>query len=93
MRYANPRTHSLTHSLLLTDKPVKQEKHGGARRQEAQLSPEGPRDALFQLKSCQLPRNRAETTCTTSPQQIEVMKLEGYGGPMRATLRSEPTTR
>jgi len=29
---------------------------------------EGPRDASCQLKSCQLPRNRAETTCTTSPE-------------------------
>jgi len=28
---------------------------------------EGPRDASCQLKSCQLPRNSAETTCTTSP--------------------------
>ena len=35
-----------------------------------------------QLKSCQLPRNSAETTCTTSPEQIEVMKLEGYSGTM-----------
>ena len=43
---------------------------------------EGPRDASCQLKSCQLPRNSAETTCTTSPEQIEVMKLEGYSGPM-----------
>jgi len=42
----------------------------------------GPRDASCQLKSCQLPRNSAETTCTTSPEQIEVMKLEGYSGPM-----------
>ena len=39
---------------------------------------EGPRDASCQLKSCHLPRNSAETTCTTSPEQIEVMKLEGY---------------
>ena len=38
---------------------------------------EGPRDASCQLKSCQLPRNSEETTCTTSPEQIEVMKLEG----------------
>jgi len=38
---------------------------------------EGPRDGSCQLKSCQLPRNSAETTCTTSPEQIEVMKLEG----------------
>ena len=43
---------------------------------------EGPRDASCQLKSCQLPRNSTETTCTTSPEQIEVMKLEGYSGPM-----------
>ena len=28
-----------------------------------------------QLKSCQLPRNSAKTTCTTSPKQIQVMKL------------------
>jgi len=31
--------HALTHSLLLTDKPMKNEKHGEARRQEAQISP------------------------------------------------------
>jgi len=43
---------------------------------------EGPRDASCQLKSCQLPRNSAETTCTTSPEQIEVMKLEGCDGAM-----------
>ena len=43
---------------------------------------EGPRDATCQLKSCQLPRNSAETTCTTSPEQIEVMKLEGYSESM-----------
>jgi len=29
---------------------------------------EGPRGASCQLKSCQLPRNSAETTCTTSPE-------------------------
>jgi len=38
---------------------------------------ERPRDASCQLKSCHLPRNCAETTCTTNPEQIEVMKLEG----------------
>ena len=37
---------------------------------------EGPRDASCQLKSCQLPRNSAETTYTTSPEQIDGMKLE-----------------
>jgi len=40
---------------------------------------EGPRDASCQLKSCQLPRNSEETTCT-SPEQIEVMNSEGYSG-------------
>jgi len=43
---------------------------------------EGPRDASCQLKSCQLPRNSAETTCTTSHEQIKVMKLEGYNALM-----------
>jgi len=37
---------------------------------------EGPRDASCQLKTCQLPRNNAETTYTTSPDQIDGMKLE-----------------
>ena len=37
---------------------------------------EVPRDASCQLKSCQLPRNSAETTYTTSPDQIDGMKLE-----------------
>ena len=36
---------------------------------------EGPRDASCQLKSCQLPRNSAETTYT-SPDQIDGMQLE-----------------
>ena len=43
---------------------------------------EGQRDASCQLKSCQLPGNSVETTCTTSPEQIEVIKLEGCSGPM-----------
>ena len=37
---------------------------------------EGPRDASYQMKSCQLPRNSAETTYTTSPGQVDGMKLE-----------------
>jgi len=37
---------------------------------------EGPRDASCQLKSCQLPRNSADTTYATSPDQIDGMKLE-----------------
>ena len=40
----------------------------------------GPRDGSCKLKSCQLPRNSAETSCTTK--QIEVMKLEGYTRPI-----------
>ena len=43
---------------------------------------EWPRDASCQLKSCQLQRNSAETTCTTSPEQIEVMKLKRYSKAM-----------
>ena len=43
---------------------------------------EGPRDASCQLKSCQLSCNSARTTFTTSPEQIEVMKLKGYSGAM-----------
>jgi len=42
----------------------------------------GPSNASCQLKPCQLPRNSAETTCTTSPEQIWVMKSEGYSGTM-----------
>ena len=42
---------------------------------------EGLCDASCQLTSCQLPRNSAETTCT-SPEQIKVMKLEAYSGAM-----------
>jgi len=37
---------------------------------------EGPRDASCQLKSCQLPRNSAETTYRTTPDQIDGMKSE-----------------
>jgi len=37
---------------------------------------EGPRDASCQFKSCQLPRNSAETTYMTSSDQIDGMKLE-----------------
>ena len=33
-----------------------------------------------------MPRNSAETTCTTSPEQIEAMKSEGYSGSMCSAL-------
>jgi len=54
---------------------------------------EGPRDASCQLKSCQLPRNSAETTCTTSSKQIEVMKLEGHSKAMCNKHVHSTTTR
>jgi len=43
---------------------------------------EGPRDAWCQLKNCQLSPNSAPTTCTTSPEKIEIMKLEDEGEPI-----------
>ena len=52
------------------------------RRTRSSAIADGPCDASCQLKSCQLPRNSAETTCTTSPEQTEVMKMEGYSGTM-----------
>ena len=42
---------------------------------------DGPRDAICQSKSCQLLYNSVGTTCTTSPEQIEVMELKGYSRP------------
>ena len=54
---------------------------------------EWPRDASCQLKSCQLPRNSAETTCTTSPEQIKVMKLKRYSKAMRNKHVQSTTTR
>jgi len=51
---------------------------------------EAPRDASCQLKSCQLPRNSAETTCMASPEQIEVIKSEGYSGPMCINMCTQP---
>ena len=40
-----------------------------------------PRDVMCQSKSCQLLHNSVGTTCTTSPEQIEVMGLESYSRP------------
>jgi len=34
----------------------------------------GTARCIVLVEICQLPRNSAETTCTTSPKQIEVMK-------------------
>jgi len=43
---------------------------------------DGPRDAMCQLKSCQLLHNRLGTSCTTNTEQVEVMALEGYSRSM-----------
>ena len=55
--------------------PLKSLAHKFTRTRSSAIA-EGPRDASCQLKSCQLPRNSAETTYTTSPDQIDGMKLE-----------------
>ena len=47
---------------------------------------EVPRDAPCQSKSCQLLHNSVGTTGTTSPEQIEVMELEGYSRPTCSKL-------
>ena len=49
---------------------------------------EVPRDAPCQSKSCQLLHNSVGTTGTTSPEQIEVMELEGYSRPTCSKLCS-----
>ena len=53
----------------------RQEGHPACKTRSSAIA-EGPRDASCQLKSCQFPRNSAETTYTTSPDQIDGMKLE-----------------
>jgi len=63
------------HTALTHDQKSFKDTIKSNRRRSSAIA-EGPRDASCQLKSCQLPRNSAETTCT-SPEQIEVMKLEG----------------
>jgi len=54
---------------------------------------DGPRDATCQSNSCQLQHNSVGTTCTTSPEQIEVMELEGYSRPTYNKLVHSATTR
>jgi len=50
------------------------------------------RDATCQSNSCQLLHNNVGTTCTTSPEQIEVMELEGYSRPTYNKLVHSATT-
>jgi len=72
-----PSFHLLTHTHTHThqsDGPLsgttRASRYQKGKRSSAIIA-EGPRDASRrQLKSCQLPRNSAGTTCTTSPEQI-----------------------
>jgi len=50
--------------------------HSVARVTRSSATADGPRDALYQSKSCELLHN-CMNNCTTKPQQIEV--TEGYG--------------
>jgi len=54
------------------------QKTGGGCKTKSSAIAEGLCDPSCQLKSCQMPRNSTETTCTISPEQIEVTKLEGW---------------
>jgi len=42
----------------------------------------GTARCIVSVEICQLPRNSAETTCMTNPEQIEVMKLKRYNKAM-----------
>jgi len=42
----------------------------------------GTARCVVSVEVCQLPRNSAETTCTTSPGRIKVMKLKRYSKAM-----------
>ena len=54
---------------------------------------DGPRYAPCQSNSCQLLHNSAGTSFTTNPEQIKVMKLEGYSRPTYNKLVHSATTR
>jgi len=48
---------------------------------------------MCQSESCQLQHNSVGTTCTTSPEQIKVIELEGYSQPAYNKLVHSATTR
>jgi len=75
--------------LLPSAKPIARLIDDRAVFQEAQLSPRdrAMRRVSWNLANCHA---SAETTCTTSPEQIEVMKLEGYSGTMCNKRRGWP---
>ena len=70
LTYTHTHTHQSDGPLSGTTRASRYQK---GKRSSAIIA-EGPRDASRQLKSCQLPRNSAGTTCTTSPEQIESRK-------------------
>ena len=57
-------------------------------RTRAQPSPRDRemRRVSWKLANCHA-TNSAQTTCTTSPEQIEVIKLESYSGTMRTNCK------
>ena len=62
-------------------------------KRRSSATADGPRDAMCQSKSCQLLHNSVGTTCTTSPEQMEVMESEGYSRPTYNKLLHSATTR
>ena len=70
------RTHTHTHTRLTALCPGLPEWARTRKVTRSSATAEGPRDTSCQLKYCQLPHNSAETTYTTSPDQIDGMKLE-----------------
>jgi len=69
-------------TLLLGGKAAS-EQHGSDYKTRSCATADGPRDAMCQSKLCQLlQHNSVETSCTTNPEQIEVMELEGYSRQM-----------
>ena len=71
---------------------VKQRCHVNQLYTRSSATADGPRDATCQSKSCQLLHNSVGTTCRTSPEQIEVMELEGYSRPTYNKLVHSATT-
>jgi len=57
-------------------------------RTKSSATADGPRDVMCQSKSCQLLHDSVGTSCTTNPEQIEVMELDGYSRPTCNELRA-----
>jgi len=74
----------------LADETVRKAAHSIAAGTRSSAIAEGPRDASCQLKPCQLLRNSAETTCTTNPEEIKVMKLDNCSGLCVLSMFTKP---